>query len=160
METARRPLPKQVEELAQDMVERVLRLPRERLDRVVELRHLYVAATEAEQQHEILTAIMEIVRPDIVGMDWPRTAEEVLDDTVNSEAARRVEAYRVSVGRRIRKARKAKGWTQEQLASAARIPQPHVCRLEQGKHAATDITIQRIADALGVPPGELDPAMD
>lgn len=160
MPTANRQIPAHLQKLVQELVERVLRLPRRKLDRVAELQQLFVAAADDEERQEIVNAVMEIVQSSATDMKWPRGPDELLDDTVSSEAARRVESYRRKVGQNIKRARKAKKWTQDELATAAGIPQPHVCRLEQGRHAATDTTIERIAAALGVPAGQLDPALD
>jgi HTH-type transcriptional regulator/antitoxin HipB len=81
-----------------------------------------------------------------------------VDSTVDPEAMRKVESYRKSVGARIRAERKRQKMTQDTLAEISGLPQSHICRLEQGKHAATEDTISRIANALGVDSGEIDPA--
>ena len=82
--------------------------------------------------------------------------EEVEDEIVRA----RVDAYRKKVGETIRDLRQAQGMTQEQLAEAAGLPQSHISRLECGKHTATHVTIQRIAEALRTEPGRLDPGFD
>jgi transcriptional regulator with XRE-family HTH domain len=65
--------------------------------------------------------------------------------------------YRQMVGARIRSKRESLGWTQEQLADVTGLAQSHISRLEVGKHAPTFQTIERIAGALQVAAGDLDP---
>ncbi len=54
-------------------------------------------------------------------------------------------------GKAIRRLRLAKGMTQAQLARAAGIVRPNLCRVEGGKHRPTLQTLERIAAALKVP---------
>lgn len=55
----------------------------------------------------------------------------------------------------VRRLRKAKGWTQIQLAAHSELSQVFVSRIELGKVAATIDTIQELAAALGCEPDEL-----
>ncbi|QDU05418.1 anaerobic benzoate catabolism transcriptional regulator [Gimesia chilikensis] len=144
----------------QKLLSQLLKLPAEKLKKFTELGALYQAAVDPEEQEEILQAGVEILRPELSCLGQATAEENSIDDTVDPEAARKVESYRKKVGLRIKKYRKLLGWTQAELAKVANIPQSHVCRLEKGKHAATDVTIERVAKALGVSPGDLDPAMD
>ncbi len=61
------------------------------------------------------------------------------------------------VGLRIRRLRKAAGMKQANLAAAAGLTQSHIGRLENAEHGATHLTLTKIAKALGVDVGELDP---
>ena len=54
------------------------------------------------------------------------------------------------VGANIRKYRKARGYTQEQLAIYADVGSYYLSRLELGKENPTVETLQKIANALGV----------
>ena len=54
------------------------------------------------------------------------------------------------IGQRIREARRAKGLTQLDLATATGIRRPNVARLERGGNTPTIETLQRVAGALGV----------
>jgi y4mF family transcriptional regulator len=59
------------------------------------------------------------------------------------------------VGQNVRAARTAKGLTQEALAEAADVSQQYVSDLERGRCNATLTQLQKIADALGIQPGDL-----
>lgn len=61
----------------------------------------------------------------------------------------------VRVGRKIRKLRRAKGWTQQLLADHAELERAHVSRLELGRREAGLRALEKIADALGVEIEEL-----
>lgn len=54
----------------------------------------------------------------------------------------------VEMGKVIRQARRAMGWTQRELARRAGMGQSHVLRVEQGGDVRLS-TLQRLADALG-----------
>lgn len=55
---------------------------------------------------------------------------------------------RESVGRQIREAREAKGWTLRYLAKLTGIAFNHIGRIEQGKYNVTVDTLAVLADAL------------
>lgn len=59
------------------------------------------------------------------------------------------------VAERIKKIRKAKGITQEELADRAGLNKTHMYRLEGGKQSMTLRTLKIIADALDVRVREL-----
>jgi DNA-binding XRE family transcriptional regulator len=59
------------------------------------------------------------------------------------------------VADRIKKIRKAKSVTQDQLAELAGLNRTHLYRLESGKQSMTLRTLKNIADALGVKVQEL-----
>jgi transcriptional regulator with XRE-family HTH domain len=59
------------------------------------------------------------------------------------------------VAERIKKIRKAKGITQEQLADMAGLNRTHLYRLESGKQSMTLRTLKIVADALSVRVREL-----
>ena len=56
----------------------------------------------------------------------------------------------MTVGEKIRKFRKAKGWTQQQLADALGVKQPMIGQYENGKRNPKIETAKGIAKALGV----------
>lgn len=56
-----------------------------------------------------------------------------------------------SVGNRIRELRKAKGWTQEQLAEAASLHYSYIGGVERGDRNISLETLEKIIAALDVP---------
>lgn len=64
------------------------------------------------------------------------------------------------VGGTIRMLRDKAGLTQVELAKKAGLPQSHISRLENAEHTATNITLGKIAKALGVEIGDIDPCVD
>jgi transcriptional regulator with XRE-family HTH domain len=61
----------------------------------------------------------------------------------------------VAFGAAVRERRKAKEWTQEQLAERAGVAAIHVGFVERGENVPKLTMILRLARALGVRPGEL-----
>jgi transcriptional regulator with XRE-family HTH domain len=61
----------------------------------------------------------------------------------------------VAFGEAVRERRKARGWTQERLAEAARVSALQVGFCERGDNVPKLTLILRLAKALGVRPGEL-----
>ncbi|MDQ0090890.1 transcriptional regulator with XRE-family HTH domain [Paenibacillus anaericanus] len=59
------------------------------------------------------------------------------------------------VGRRIRELRKAKGWTQEQLAEAASLHYSYIGGVERGDRNISLETLEKIITAFQVPATEL-----
>lgn len=59
------------------------------------------------------------------------------------------------VGGRIKALRKAKGWTQEQLAEASSLHYSYIGGVERGERNISLDTLEKIVAALQVPPMEL-----
>jgi transcriptional regulator with XRE-family HTH domain len=60
-----------------------------------------------------------------------------------------------SVGARIRKARRTKGISQEQLALSANLGRPFVSGLERGEFNVSLLVLAKLARVLGLKPGAL-----
>ncbi|WP_039832959.1 helix-turn-helix domain-containing protein, partial [Paenibacillus sonchi] len=60
-----------------------------------------------------------------------------------------------SVGNRIRELRKAKGWTQEQLAEAASLHYSYIGGVERGDRNISLETLEKIIAAFQVPAVEI-----
>lgn len=58
-------------------------------------------------------------------------------------------------GERIKAARERKVWGQAELARMAGISPNTLYRIEAGTHTPRPVTIRRIAEVLGIEPGEL-----
>jgi transcriptional regulator with XRE-family HTH domain len=65
------------------------------------------------------------------------------------------EYAQAEMGRRIRGARKALGWTQEELADATGMDPAQISKFERGIKSMHLRTFLKLANALGVDPGEL-----
>jgi transcriptional regulator with XRE-family HTH domain len=61
-------------------------------------------------------------------------------------------------GERLRGIRSGKGISQEALAELAGLHRTYVSSVERGERNVTIVTVERLADALGVPMVELIPA--
>lgn len=61
----------------------------------------------------------------------------------------------VRFGHRIRHLREAKGWSQEELSSRAKLHRTHISLIETAKRSVQLDTVERLAGALGVPPADL-----
>lgn len=59
------------------------------------------------------------------------------------------QAAMLQIAHRVREARLAKGWTQEELADHAQVSRPSVARIERGDDVNT-ATLGKIADTLGM----------
>lgn len=60
-----------------------------------------------------------------------------------------------SVGKRIRELRKAKNWTQEQLAEAASLHYSYIGGVERGDRNISLETLEKIVTALDIPAWEI-----
>ena len=54
----------------------------------------------------------------------------------------------MSIGQNIKKYRKEKGYTQEDIAKATKIARPNVARIESGKNSPTIEVLTKLAHAL------------
>ncbi len=61
-----------------------------------------------------------------------------------------VEAFVAEIGRRVAERRRARGWTQAQLAQAAGMPASAVGVIERGDREAYVSRLWALADALGI----------
>ncbi len=55
-----------------------------------------------------------------------------------------------SMSARIKEARQARGWSQQELAERVSVSQPTIVHWEQGTHTPRHLALARLADALGV----------
>lgn len=63
-------------------------------------------------------------------------------------------------GAKIKEIRLAKGMRQEELAEKSGLTQSHISRLERGEHSPNHLTLTKIAKALEIEIGQLDPSQD
>ena len=137
------------------MLDRILRLRLTQQRRILQLVELYQKAANEQEAIEIGEVLAEILFRDPESLVATR-----INDERSKDAGKALERHRTYVGEQIRKWRQRVKMSQEELANKAGIPQSHVCRLETGKHAPTYVTIEKLAQALGVKPSQLDPGFD
>jgi transcriptional regulator with XRE-family HTH domain len=59
------------------------------------------------------------------------------------------------VGANVKAARKAKGWSQEELADRARMHRTYISGIERGIRNPTITVLERVGKALEISPGSL-----
>jgi transcriptional regulator with XRE-family HTH domain len=62
---------------------------------------------------------------------------------------------RQSFGLNVRRFRIAKGWSQESLGDAAGLHRTYISGIERGVRNPTLLVVEKVANALGVPPSAL-----
>ncbi len=135
------------------LIDRIGTLPKADRDDLFELLQEWRKTDDPEEQRSIRRAMEEIfAQLPITTKPLPLDSDESL--------ARGLKAWKGHVGQKIRELRKEAGLTQTQLADQAGLPQSHVSRLENAEHSPTNMTLQKIARALDVPIGEIDPCGD
>lgn len=122
------------------------RLSKDQVQEFCELCEMYSGSRDPE----VLDTIVEMLVPQSLG-------KVTQDADVDPQAAAKLDQFQKLIGAKIRDERLKLGWTQETLAQKAGIKQSHISRLEIGVHTPSDLTIQKIAKALGVEPSSLDP---
>ena len=108
--------------------------------------------TLPEERDDIYSTVREILFPQLIGKIRTGLGDEV------SETPARVRRRTEWVGTRIKERRKEKGLTQADLAERSGLQQPQVSRLEAGVHSPSFKTLSKIAKALGIDVGDLDPS--
>ncbi len=117
-----------------------------------ELMMVWGKTEDSEEQRNTRRAMIEIL-----------TQEQVKSKNmspVNSAMRNGSKSWALHVGRKIRELREKAELTQVQLSSLAGLPQSHISRLENAEHTATNLTLSKIAKALGVTVGDIDPCVD
>lgn len=132
------------------LVQRFKELPKESLRDIVSLMQTAMSPDiSAEDFREILDTVREILFPELIG-----GIHQVRIERLPVKLGRRAE----HIGKTIQKMRDEKGWTQTQLAEKSGLQQSHISRLEAGAHSPSWKTLEKIAKALDVEVGDLDPS--
>lgn len=135
------------------LIDRIGSLPKADRDDLFELLQEWRKAETPEDQRSVQRAMEEILA------QVPITTRPLpLNDSVAMSPSSKTWAEHV--GKAIRKLRCDLGWTQKQLAEKAGLPQSHVSRLENAEYTATNLTLTKIATALGVEVRAMDPCAD
>ncbi len=110
-----------------------------------------------EDQRETMEAVVEGIVEIVSGADVS-TVPSLVDP--NSEEVKKAKAWFAKLGTAIRKRRLEKKMTQKALAEKIGLSQGALSRIERGQLAPTHLTVQRIAQALGVKPNDIDPSLE
>jgi len=135
------------------LVKRFQELPEESLRDIASLIETVTNPnTPAEEKHEVFETIREILFPELVGgICWGRAGSI-------EESSEKLERHTDHVSKTIKEMRLEKKLTQAQLAVKSGLPQAHISRLEAGVHSPSFKTIEKIAKALDVTVGDIDPS--
>jgi DNA-binding XRE family transcriptional regulator len=131
------------------LVERIASLPRTDRDDLFELMQSLRKQNSREELAEILKTMEEILA---------QTPPNLIDAVPADSGTEGLQRWKNFVAKNIRALRIKAGFTQTQLAERAGLPQSHISRLENAQYSATNMTLQKIADALGVPVSRFDPS--
>ena len=110
--------------------------------------------TDEEEVASIRRAMVEIVS------QVPVTVKRMPLAGVAKSTPEGLKKWSRHVGARIKELRVKAKLTQEELAAKTGLPQSHISRLEHAEHSATNMTLEKIARALGVEIGKIDPCSD
>ena len=133
------------------LVERLQNLPKESYNDLMTLSSEIATCETPEECFDIMETMREIMFPEIVG-------ELHLGNKIGSlTQTASIQSRCVWIGTKIKEKRQALHLTQEELAEKSDLPQSHISRLEGGKHSPSRKTLEKIAKALGIDIGDLDP---
>jgi transcriptional regulator with XRE-family HTH domain len=89
---------------------------------------------------------------------WPKAGKTIaMAKTAEDDTSPELQAYYLEVGKRVRSLRKAKKWTQPDLAERAGVHFTYIAQVERLGINASVKTLYRLAAALEVPPSDLLP---
>ena len=135
------------------LLQRFKELPNESLKDIVSLIEMITnPETAPEERDEIYETIREILFPQLIGTIYIGQAGQV------EQTPDKVQSRINWVGSTVKNCRKEKGLSQMELAEKSGLRQPQISRLEMGVHSPSFKTLQKIANALGVAIGDLDPS--
>ena len=135
------------------LIDRLGTLPQADRDDLFELMTEWRKTDDHEGRRDIHRAMEEILAQVPIGVKtMPMPADGPLPGAAKSWAEH--------VGNEILELRKKESLSQEQLAEKAGLKQSHISRLENAQHTATHKTLTKIAQALGVTVGQIDPCTD
>ncbi len=108
-------------------------------------------AQSREDSGAVMESILEI-------LDQPPV--EVVDfDFPNGPAPEKLQKWTNHIAKKLRELRAASGMSQKNLAQKSGRPQSHISRLETGRHAPSNRTLEILAKAFHVRVSDIDPAL-
>ena len=133
------------------VVERVGRLSEDDKADLFELVEGLMAAKSQEEVGAIFVAMKEILA------QYPGRVSPMPPPP--DATPERLKKWMTYLGGRVKELRKAAGLTQEELAEKTGLPQSHISRIENAELSPTNMTLQKIAKALGRRLSDLDPSV-
>lgn len=134
------------------LLDKFRELPREAVSDLTSLgAALMSQEANDEDRYEIVETIREILFPEVIGGIQMGSAGSV-------KPTQKLQKRKEHISGVIKAKRKEKGLTQVQLAKKSGLPQSHISRLERAAHSPSFKTLEKVAKALGVSVGDIDPA--
>lgn len=135
------------------LLKRFKELPNESLKDFYSLMEMLInPETPAEEHEDIFKTMREILFPHLIG------TVRIVHTGQEEQTPDKVQSRINWVGSTVKKYRKQKEWTQMDLAEKSGLRQPQISRLEMGVHSPSFKTLEKIANALSIAIGELDPS--
>ena len=135
------------------LLKRFKELPSESIKDIVSLMEMLINPdTPTEERDDIYRTMREILFPQLIGNICIGNAGKI------EETLEKVQRRINWVGSTIKKRRRENGLTQKELADKSGLRQPQISRLEMGVHSPSFKTLNKIANALGITIGDLDPS--
>ncbi|MEI7688101.1 MAG: helix-turn-helix transcriptional regulator [Planctomycetota bacterium] len=134
------------------IINRINSLPRSDRDDLFELVKELQTAQAGEETYAIVQSMEEILA------QTPVSAVTMKDD--GAKLSKKSKLWAKHVGAAIRKAREGLDWSQSKLAEEAGLPQGHLSRIENADLTVTHLTLKKIAKALSIEVGQLDPCTE
>jgi len=131
------------------LAERIRTLPKEDRDDLFALFEALAEAESDEDREAAARGMREILRQQKCQLQPMLSSDE---------PSAGLQKWMNFISERIRHFREQAGWTQQELAEKAGLRQSHISRLEKGHHSPSVLTLEKIADALGISISELDPS--
>ena len=134
------------------LLKRFRELSNESLKDIVSLMEMITnRETLPEERDEVYDTIREILFPQLIGTVVTGSAGQV--EQTPDKLQQRINW----VGNKVKEYREKIGLTQAQLAETSGLLQPQISRLEAGVHSPSFKTLGKIAKALSITVGDLDP---
>lgn len=136
------------------LVEKIARLSQAEKDDLMAVVMEITECEAAEDLDDIQQTLREILFPQLAGRLLERNEIRAPSDAARNAVRKRG----AEIAARLSRLRAAANLTQEQLAEKSGLPQSHISRLESAQHSPSLKTVKKLAKALDVSIGELDPA--
>jgi DNA-binding XRE family transcriptional regulator len=141
-----------VKTLAKTLIETLRRLSAADLEELTDLLQCLRNTDDQEEYESVMRAIEEILEQEPLTVSSFPLTEQTISPGLKS--------WTEHVGRKIRELRTKAKMKQADLAEAAGLTQTDVRRLEKAEKVVTHLTLAKIARALSVDVGDIDPCAE